>query len=202
MNYAIHFETLLQVNLVVTPRKKVIKHSLVRVTSGLALCKLGKHEYSIEAGQAFWIPLDCLCSLTFFPNTQIQRVDFSARLCVPFPHQAGYVTLSELSLAAIDKLNQCKQNDEIYTHLLQVLKLEIAQLQPKIELNRLSHDISTWQPHKESHLSAECQMVLRVREAQKRKLSGTKISQIISELFNDDMQQYHQLFSLVLGEKG
>jgi len=35
MNYAIQFEALLSANLVVTPRKKVIKHSLIRVMSQL-----------------------------------------------------------------------------------------------------------------------------------------------------------------------
>lgn len=199
MNYAIQFEALLSANLVVTPRKKVIKHSLIRVMSGLVLCKLGKHEYSVEAKQSFWIPFDCLCSLTIFPNTQWQRVDFSVRLTADFSHQAGYVTLSELSQAACDHLSQCQPNDEIYSHLLHVLKSEATHFKPKLSLNNFSEKLSAWQPHQVSELPIECQIALRVREAQKRKLSGIKLSQIVDELFQGNEQECQQLALLVLG---
>ncbi|MFA0520545.1 AraC family transcriptional regulator, partial [Vibrio sp. 10N.222.55.E8] len=63
---------------------------------------------AVEPGQSVWIPYDCLTSLTYFPNTQINRVDFSVRLTDTFPKQAGYITQTNLSLALLEKLEATK----------------------------------------------------------------------------------------------
>ncbi|MDF4535615.1 AraC family transcriptional regulator, partial [Vibrio parahaemolyticus] len=82
MNYAIQSETRHYPYLEVSARKRALKHSLIRVEQGLLLFRLGKHEYAVEKGQTLWIPFDCLCGLTFFPDTHITPVDFSLRLNV------------------------------------------------------------------------------------------------------------------------
>ena len=44
MNFAIEYTSAYYSHLEITPRKKVVKHSLVSVESGLVLIKIGKQE--------------------------------------------------------------------------------------------------------------------------------------------------------------
>lgn len=199
MNYAIQSETCSFPYLQVTARKRAIKHSLIQVHQGLVLFKLGKQEYAIEAHQALWIPLDCLSALTFFPNTQITKVDFSVRLRDPFPRQAGLIKHSELSLAIINRLRDSLFSDVVYPHLQQVLKYEVQNFEPKLKMSPLSQELSLWHPLQSGHVSKEQHVVLLVREAVKRHLSGGKEAQIVDELFSGQSEQYHQLCQLVLG---
>ncbi len=199
MNYAIQSETFLFPYLEVTPRKRASKHSLVKVERGLALFKLGKQEYAVEAGQAIWIPIECLSSLSFFPNTEITRVDFSVRLRDQFPHQAGFVTLSNLSLALLARLQQSQQGDAVYPHLLQVLKDEVKNFEPKLIESALTKKLAGWKPVQPQTVHKEIHLVLLIREAMKRKLSGAKIQTIAEELFSNDQQQFKQMCQLILG---
>ncbi|WP_165313130.1 AraC family transcriptional regulator [Vibrio ziniensis] len=199
MNYAIQSEICSFPYLEVTPRKRATKHSLVKVNRGLALFKLGKQEYAIEAGCAIWIPIECLCSLTFLPNTHITRVDFSVRLRDEFPHQSGFIKLTELSSALLNRIQAVKTSDEVYPHLLQVLKDEVKKLEPKLVENDLTKQLSLYQPNQPDNLSKEHQVALLIREAMKRKLSGTKLQTIIDELFSGNAAQFEQMCQLVLG---
>ncbi|MFV0446966.1 MAG: AraC family transcriptional regulator [Vibrio sp.] len=199
MNYAIQSEICLFPYLEVTPRKRATKHSLVKVNRGLALFKLGKQEYAIESGQTIWIPIECLCSLTFLPNTHITRIDFSVRLRDEFPHQSGFIKLTELSSAVLNSIQSAKTNDEVYPHLLQVLKAEVKKLEPKLVENSLSQQFARWQPDQQGVINKEHHVSLLVREAMKRKLSGTKLQLIIDELFSGNTAQFEQLCQLVLG---
>ncbi len=199
MNYSIQFETCSYPYLEVTPRKRTTKHSLIKVDNGMALFKLGKQEYAVEAGQAIWVPLECLCSVSFFPNTQISRVDFSVRLRDRFPHQAGFITLSDLSLALLTRLAKCQPNEEVYTHLLQVLKDEVKSVEPELIENALSQQLTQWNPNLSDACTKEQHIVLLVREAMKRKLSGKKPQIIIDELFAGNTEQFEQMCHLVLG---
>ncbi len=199
MNYAIQSDTFLFPYLEVTPRKRATKHSLVKVERGLALFKLGKQEYAIEADQAIWIPIECLSSLSFFPNTEITRVDFSVRLRDKFPHQSGFVTLSNLSLALLTRLKQSQQDDEVYPHLLQVLKDEVKNFEPKLIESVLTQKLANWLPNQSQTVVKEHHLVLLVREAMKRRLSGTKTEKIVEELFSSDEQQFEQMCQLILG---
>ena len=70
MNYATSFESKYYPFLLCTPRKKTLKHQLIRVTDGLVLIRLGKIEYAVEPGQEFWLPFDTLTSLTFTPQSE------------------------------------------------------------------------------------------------------------------------------------
>ncbi|NAW69306.1 AraC family transcriptional regulator [Vibrio sp. V27_P1S3P104] len=199
MNYAIQSETCTFPYLQVTARKRAIKHSLIQVNQGLVLFKLGKQEYAIEAHQALWIPLDCLSALTFFPNTQITKVDFSVRLPDSFPRQAGVIRHSDLSLAVIHRLRENSSTNAVYPHLHQVLKYEVQNFEPKLKMSALSQALSLWCPMQSGHVSKEQHVVLLVREALKRRLSGVKEKEIVDQLFSGQLDQYYQLCQLTLG---
>lgn len=200
MNYAIQSETCTFPYLQVTARKRTSKHSLIQVNHGLVLFRLGKHEYAIEAHQALWIPIDCLCALTFFPNTQITRVDFSVRLRCPFPSQAGTIKHNDLSSSILQRLQQPVSTTPVYPHLLQVLKYEVQNFEPKLKLTGLSQVLSQWTPDSHLGISKEYHLALLVREARKRRLSGVKEALIIETLFVSQVEQYQQLCQLILGE--
>lgn len=201
MNYAIQSETQTFSYLEVTPRKRATKHSLIRVENGLALFKLGKQEYAIEAGQAIWVPIECLCSLSFFPNTSITRVDFSVRLRDRFPHQSGLVSLSDLATALLNRLKESQSDEDVYPHLLQVLKDEVKALKPELKTSTLSRKLDNWKPNQNEGIDKEQHVVLLIREAMKRRLSGVKSQLIIDELFSGNENQFEQLTQLVLGDK-
>lgn len=206
MNYAIQSETCLFPFLEATPRKRAVKHSLIHVERGLVLVKLGKHEYAIEPGQALWIPIDCLCSLTFFPTTQVQRIDFSVRLRDQFPHQAGLVEHSELSYAVLNRLRQLENISqdinavEVYPHLLQVIKSEVQNFEPKLVDSAFNQALANWSPAVNRGISNEQHLALLVREAMKRRLSGGKQEHIVADLFNGRHDQFEQMCQIVLGK--
>lgn len=200
MNYAIQSETCTFPYLQVTARKRSNKHSLIQVNQGLMLFRLGKHEYVIEASQALWIPIDCLCALTFFPNTEVTRVDFSVRLTTPFPSQAGLVQHNDVTRSVLQRLQQSVADTPVYPYLLQVLKYEVQNFEPKLKLSGLSHQVSQWNPESAHKLSKELHLVLLVREARKRRLSGVPLQSVIDGLFAGENEQYQQLCQLLLGE--
>ncbi|MGL4830102.1 MAG: AraC family transcriptional regulator [Vibrio sp.] len=199
MNYAIQSETRHYPYLEVTARKRSLKHSLIRVEQGLVLCRLGKHEYAVERGQTLWIPFDCLCGLTFFPDTQITRVDFSLRLNVRFPHNAGFIKLSELAHALLNRLQGCERDHSAFAHLTQLLILDIVTCDPKLKTSPFSQILQGWQPESHANVNKEQHVVLLVREALKRSQSGAQTQSIIDQLFSGNGTQFHQLCSLILG---
>ncbi|HDM8137099.1 AraC family transcriptional regulator [Vibrio harveyi] len=200
MNYAIEFHDANYPFLNVAARKKALKHSLLSVVEGLAIIKLGKHEYAIEPGQHFWIPQGCLSSLTFLPNTRVTRCDFSVRLTDAFAQQAGYVKLPVLLSALIEKLVMTKAHSEHQLDLLAVVKHEVLTLKPMLTSSALTDSINKWKPGCESQISIELCLVLTLREARKMKLSGKKQADIVAKLFNDNEEEYEQLCFLVFGE--
>ncbi|CAH1539502.1 cupin domain-containing protein [Vibrio harveyi] len=200
MNYAIEFHDANYPFLNVAARKKALKHSLLSVVEGLAIIKLGKHEYAIEPGQHFWIPQGCLSSLTFLPNTRVTRCDFSVRLTDAFAQQAGYVKLPVLLSALIEKLVMTKARSEHQLDLLAVVKHEVLTLKPMLTSSALTDSINKWKPGCESQIPIELCLVLTLREARKMKLSGKKQADIVAKLFNDNEEEYEQLCFLVFGE--
>lgn len=201
MNYAIEHHAAFYTYLVTTPRKKALKHSLIRVTEGLMLFRLGKNEYAAEQGESIWIPFDCLCALTFFPGTRIERVDISVRNRTPLPSQAGYIKPTELSHALLNRLAQPKLGAEFQHDVLHLLLHEISQFSPLLYSSDLSHAISYWHPDGDERLSRTHQLVLTIREAKKRMQSGEKPERVIEALFNGNQEEFEQLYPLVTGEK-
>lgn len=200
MNYAIEFHDANYPFLNVAARKKALKHSLLSVVEGLAIIKLGKHEYAIEPGQHFWIPQGCLSSLTFLPNTRVTRCDFSVRLTDAFAQQAGYVKPSALLSALIEKLVTTKARSEHQMDLLAVVRHEVLILKPMLTSSPLTDSINKWKPGCDSSISIELCLVLTLREARKMKLSGKKQTDIVAKLFNNNDEEYEQLCFLVFGE--
>ncbi|WP_299689744.1 AraC family transcriptional regulator [uncultured Vibrio sp.] len=207
MNFAIEYTSAYFSHLVITPRKKVLKHSLVSVQSGLVLIKLGKQEYAVEPGQSIWVPYDCLTSLTYFPNTQINRVDFSVRLTDAFPRQAGYITQTNLSLALLEKLEQTQAHtasanntEQASKDMLAVLKQEVLTFKPLLCESALSLRFNQWNIN-DSNLPQEHTLVMVMREAKKRMQSGQKRALVIDELFSGKEEEFAQLCMLVFGHE-
>ncbi|OLQ93438.1 AraC family transcriptional regulator [Vibrio panuliri] len=201
MHYAISLKTTEFGFLSITPRKKLLKHCLLRVEDGLALVRLGKHEYAIEPGQAMWLPFDCLTSTTYFPNTTISMVEVSSRVQQSLPKQAGFVDFNELTTAVINRLVATDaQAHETKLELYRVLQAELASLHPKLRPSTLGNAVSQWSPEKDSELSKEIQLVLLVREARRQILSGSKPQAVVEQLFAGDQASFTLMVESICGE--
>ncbi|WP_394245619.1 AraC family transcriptional regulator [Vibrio astriarenae] len=198
MNFAIEHTHDTSPYLIVTGRKHTLKHRLIIVESGLALVRLGKQEYAVEAGQAFWLPFDCLVSTTYLPNSSITDVTISARVSGRFSKQAGFVTLSPMLKATIAQMGG--NNSEEYGQTLkQVIKHECMTLKPSLTLSPLSETLSQWSPTASgSGLEKEVHLGLLVREARKMKLSGKKDEMIANALFAGQVAQFNALYQALI----
>lgn len=200
MHYAIQHQSVFHPHLAMTARKKMLKSVLLRVEQGLVLLRLGKKEYALEPGQCAWLPFDCLCAITYLPNTRLQSIELSSRVRLPMPEGSGYVLQSELCQTIIDRLAKTDTPDTLKADLLQVLRHEISNLKPTLTSSSLSQKISQWQPGESSKLSKEMQLTLLMREVKKRQLSGIRKDAVIQDLFAGDEAAYTQAFSAVFGE--
>lgn len=200
MHYAISHHASQHDFLSSTPRRKLLKHTLLHVTEGLVLIKLGKLEYAVEAGDTFWLPFDTLCAITYFPNSKTQTVELSSRVQLTLPAKGGYVKLNELSRALIHRLSDETRNFEMDNELLAVFKTEISGFSPKLKESPLTQQINHWKwDGRDSVLSTELQLVLKMREASKMMLSGKKRPQVVELLFEGNDQTFTQLEALLLG---
>ncbi|MDA0128487.1 AraC family transcriptional regulator [Vibrio sp. MarTm2] len=201
MHYAISHQTSRYDFLHSTARRKLLKHTLFQVKEGLVLVKLGKLEYAVEPGQSFWLPFDTLCAVSYFPNTHVQCIDISSRVQVSLPKQGGFVSLTELAQAIISRLSDDSRNPQNDADLLTVLKADIAQLTPALQESTLTQQINQWAwDSSDSALLNEHQLVLKIREAKKRLLSGNKRAQVIKQMFDGNEALFTQLESITLGD--
>lgn len=201
MNYSLQFNHSQYANLVITPRKRSLKHRLLRVNSGLVLIRIKQSEYALEKGDTFWIPFDCLTAYTLFPGSDLVSVDFSARLSDPFPAQAGYVELAPVSRAILDKLSEVACAEAHQNSMLQVVRQEVCELNSELRLTELSAQFSNWSPTAPSGLDADIQLALKMREARKLLLSGTKRPDVVDRLFSGSEEEFDRLSELLLGQK-
>ncbi|MGD8230902.1 AraC family transcriptional regulator [Vibrio sp. TRT 1302] len=199
MHYAISFQSELYDFLVSTSRKKLLKHQLICVEKGLALVKLGKQEYAVEAGQSFWLPFDALTSITYTPKTLVRSVQVSSRVTSQLPMQGGYVELNELMTAVLNRLATLVANREAQLDLLAVLRQELTSLKPVLKESKLSQKINHWKVNQTSSLANELQLVLTVREACKQMKSGKKREQVVSTLFDGNESLLTGLEKTILG---
>lgn len=197
MNHAIDFQSTSYDFVTITARKKTLHNQLFRVEDGQVLVKLGKNDYLYQAGDLFWLPCDCLTSLTILPHTKLSTIKFSVRLRDSFPTQAGRVTATPLMTALLDKISRTS-NQEVNKDLLQVMRHEVACMAPALTLDTMSEKISRWTPGSNS-VSGELSLVLLVREARKLKLSGKKADAICEQLFAGNHEQFQQLTQSLLG---
>ena len=203
MNHAIEFQSTHYEFLTITPRKKTLHNQLYRIESGKVLLKLGKNEYVYNAGEAFWLPFDCLSSLTILPGCHVSNIKLSIRLLDAFPSQAGQVSLTPLMTAIIDRLQtELTQNETrsaLHIDLLTVLKHDLLRVHPKLSQSLESQQVSRWTAGS-TQLTGELALILRVREARKMKLSGIKSDKICATLFANNEAQFAQLYHSLLGE--
>lgn len=201
MHYSIALQTKEFGFLSITPRKKLLKHTLLRVEEGLALVRLGKHEYALEAGHSIWLPFDCLTSISYFPQTKVALTEVSSRVSQTMPKQAGYVKLNPLTNAVVERLASMNAPHEQKLDLYRVLLSELTTLQPVLKLNAPSQGIAQWSPKQEtSELSKEVQLTLRVREARRKLLSGSKKEQVVAELFDGNQAAFEAMYQSICGE--
>ncbi|MDW6005304.1 hypothetical protein [Vibrio mangrovi] len=202
MHYAIQAESVTTDYLQMTSRKRSLKHVFLLVRQGMVLFKLGKYEYAAEAGQAIWIPFQCLHALTIFPGTQLTRIEFSARLNYDFPQQAGYVEPGTLCQALLERLQQCTRQTAVYPHLLGVLTDEVLRFRPELRENSFTRLLQQWQtqhPAPVDGIPPEIHLTLLLREAQKKMQSGAKAAQIADQLFDGQLAHFQQLRQSLLG---
>lgn len=199
MNYSIQFENTNHHHIAVTPRKKALKHSLLTVTQGVVLIKIGKNEFAVESGQYFWIPADCLVSITFLAQSIVSTVTFSQRLSDPFTHSVGYVKTNDIAVNAFHLLSEVPSNVEYHKVLLEVVRHEVRNIQPKLTTNSLSQQFNSWLPDNNAGLNAEVHLSLKLREARKRLLSGQKTEQVASEVFNLSTEEFRTLYEFGFG---
>ncbi|EGA65448.1 hypothetical protein [Vibrio brasiliensis] len=199
MHYAISYQTDLYDFLVSTSRKKLLKHQLICVEQGLVLVKLGKLEYTVEAGEAFWLPFDVLTSVTFTPATLVRSVQVSSRVTLSLPKQGGYVELNELSSAILNRLATLADNRDAQVDLLAVLRHELTSLKPLLKENKFTKAVNQWQAKQPSQLPNELQLVLTVREASKQMKSGKKREDVVATLFDGNESLLSGLEQAILG---
>lgn len=200
MHYSISLQTTEFRFLSITSRKKLLKHSLLRVEEGLALVRLGKHEFAVEAGKLLWLPFDCLTSISYLPQTKVSMLEVSSRVQTKLPTQAGFVVLNELATALFNRLAQSDASHEQKQDLYRVLLTELPSLNPMLQQSKLGKRIAQWSPDQPSDLEKELQLVLRVREARRRVLSGGKLETVINELFAGDHVSFSALTESVYGK--
>lgn len=199
MNYATSFESKYYPFLLCTPRKKTIKHQLIRVTDGLVLIRLGKIEYAVEPGQEFWLPFNTLTSLTFTPQSECERVEISSRVVKNFPRQAGYLKSDELIIGLLDRLKTIASTD-IANDYLKLIMHELTLQKPQLKENQTTKDIKDWRGVS-SQLSQELRYMLMIREAQKQIQSGTSRSDVLLHFFQNDEELVDNLENAILGTK-
>lgn len=197
MNYSIQFELINNPFMSISARKKTLKHQLFYLSSGILLVKIGKHEYAVESGQYFWIPANCLVSITAFPLSKYSKVEISQRLNEPFATQAGYVSVHSIVTNAFELLAKTNLAADYKKVLLQVIKHEATNIKPKLTITDLSQSIAQCR----SQISKENSMALKLREARKSILSGQNKSSIAQQAFNMDIDEFDVLCQAILGER-
>ena len=200
MHHALDFTSTQIAYLNMTPRKPTLKHQLLCVDSGMVMVRLGKQEYAVDKGEMFWVPANCLTSLSYFPNTQVSTLAVSQRLRDAFPQQAGYVKPSSLLQSLLGKLATLKPEQKQHEVLLSAARYELAELKPKLINTRLTNSLNDWQ-NKDSKLSAQTVLVLKVKEAEKMRLSGKKEQQIAEKWFAGETSAYQAASMAILGER-
>ncbi|WP_330960036.1 AraC family ligand binding domain-containing protein [Photobacterium sp. 53610] len=206
MNQAIEYSQVEQAFLHVGSRRKNITAYLIVVRQGIALVRLGKHEYTLTAGTGFWVPFECLHALTVLPGCHYDKVQFSARLHQPLCGQAGFIRLSPLLLALLDELRRAhvspQSNDSPENRLLAVVADQAALFKPTTErlcpalpakLQSVLSELLEGQTTASSEQLASVETILGIsiseltaclliREAQKLSRSGRKAEQIAQDL--------------------
>ena len=221
IDYSLHNHTFLDVG----ARKKSHTAYMLLMSSGCAFIRLGKSEYTVAAGNGFFIPFDCLHAVTIMPGSTYNKVEFSPRLTMPICREAGFFRMTPLIKAVSGELNKWLKADKDISltgesgNLLKVLADQVA----KLKVNSKSTSPSLSGHHqlclasllkgdkvtdKEAldaineytgYSAKEVESCILMREALKLSRSGRKITQI-AETLNTSPELLASLAIPVLGE--
>lgn len=199
MNYSIEFTNVTHSFLTVSPRKKTLKNELFTSYAGNVLVKIGKKEYAVEQGQYFWIPANCLVSTTYLPGAAISSISFSQRLPDQFSTNVGYVNSNEIVIDSFNLLSKQTTDKEYSAVLQQVIRHEMRNTSVQLKMSALSQQFNNWSETNKADLSSEVNLLLLLREARKRILSGKKPEQVATELFGLSLDEFNSLYKSGLG---
>ncbi|MGR5142364.1 hypothetical protein ACQKPX_11865 [Photobacterium sp. DNB23_23_1] len=221
IEYSLHQHTFLDVG----SRKKSHTAYMLIMTSGCAFIRLGKAEYTVTAGNGFFIPFDCLHAVTMMPGSTCSKVEFSPRLTMAICREAGFVRMTPLINALSKELNKwLNMGNEITLegesgNLLRVLADQVAKLKvnskstspglsghqqlsltsllkgDKVTDSKALKEISTYT----GFSAKEIESCVLMREVLKLSRSGRKISQI-AEALNTSPEIISSLALPVLGK--
>ena len=204
MKNAITFHSETHSHLFYTARKKKNHYEFISVLTGAALIRLGKWEYLVLPGEAFWLPFDALSSITIVPNSSISTIKFSVRTRELLQAHGGYVEMTSLLVAGLEKLQSNNLTELAEQRLLQVMQDELLTASLHIELSVESKNINSYlssltdaKDTVDSQVSPDMMMALKVREADKMRKSGAKDVMIAQRYFSGNIQLLQQVFSLL-----
>ena len=208
MKQAIDFSTHQQTFLHVGARRKSAHASMLIANKGCLLIRLGQQEFTVTAGQGFFIPFDCLHAITVLPGSHYHSVAFSARLTTPLCREAGYFTVTPLIAAVANELYAAhKRGDELPLtgesgNLLRVfgdqatkLKVKSASIAPGLAAEQIGVLAQLLKGDKVTNVATataiakyigytlkEIETCLLMREAARLSRSGRKVDQIAEAL--------------------
>ncbi len=205
MHYTIEFRSLSRQFLHISARKPTLKHQLLNVEHGCILIKLGKNEYCLNDQQMFWIPANCLVSVTVLPNTQWHSIEVSQRSNQPFSKQSGYVKDSSGNLnllsSLVSKLSKASLSDNIKRDYLKVLQHELLTLQPQLNsVVKILNDTVYAQFQQSCNQVDGLKVALTVRDCYKQMQSGAHLTKLCDQWYQGDRLKMQQDWLTMLGQ--
>ncbi len=204
MKNAITFQSETHSHLLYTARKKKNHYELISVQTGAVLVRLGKWEYLVMPGESFWLPFDALSAMTVVPNSTISCVQFSIRTRESLPHQGGYVGMTPLLVAGLNKLQSLTMSEQAQQRLLSVIQDELLEASLHTDLSEESKSINAYLSALTENktttgysVSPDMMMVLKVREADKMRKSGVKNDMIAARYFSGNVDFLLQVCSIL-----
>jgi hypothetical protein len=155
-------------------------------------------------GESFWLPFDALSAMTVVPNSTISCIQFSIRTRESLPHQGGYVEMTPLLIAGLDKLHSPTISEQAQQRLLSVMQDELLEASLHTDLSEESKSINTYLSALTENkttsgysVSPDMMMTLKVREADKMRKSGAKNDMIAARYFSGNIDFLLQASSIL-----
>ncbi|PJG60562.1 hypothetical protein [Aeromonas cavernicola] len=104
MHYAIEYHHDSSPYMAVGSRKRTSAGQLLRIIEGMALLRVGQHEWLLPAGSYFWLGAHTLAAFTPLANCRYDGVRCSLRM--DQPAHVGWVRPSALLTALLNSLQQ------------------------------------------------------------------------------------------------
>jgi len=111
MPYPIEYLYQRSPHLVLPQRQREPYAQLLHLYGGSALLRLGKQQWLLSKGSSFWLPAECLYSLTRLAGAELCRVRCSVRVSPSLPQAAGFLTDAPLLAPLLDSLRDDSDRD-------------------------------------------------------------------------------------------